>query len=79
MLLSCDCVHPNIMAKAMPAMPRKGANFGVKSCSDIVAEYCEVQDDERRRLRAFLSCSVVAVVDSAISRFTCLKSNITQP
>lgn len=30
-------IHPNIMAKAMPAMPRKGANLGVNSTDDMAA------------------------------------------
>lgn len=30
-------LQPKIMAKATPAMPRKGANLGVRSASDIVA------------------------------------------
>lgn len=35
-LLQYASVHPNIMANAMPAMPKKGANFGVNSESAMV-------------------------------------------
>ena len=35
-LSSSFAIHPNTMEKAMPAMPRKGANFGASSYSDIV-------------------------------------------
>ena len=41
-------VHPNIIAKATPAIPRKGANLGVKSSPTLSAIAKEIVDMEAR-------------------------------